>query len=83
MQVASHDLYFTIGEHVAASTHLDRGLPWIYTPPCVALDWWPACKMPMIGSYTTVSQWYGRGEWVVDGDEVLRQLQASRISALS
>ena len=44
--VAPHDVYFTIGETVGqpGSQVPDVGLTWNYTPPCVALDWWPPCK---------------------------------------
>jgi hypothetical protein len=76
MQIAPHDLYFTIGENVGRkeARFPDCGLTWIYTPPCIALDWWPACKAPPTAVYTTVSQWYGSGgvdgepEWFVDGE---------------
>jgi hypothetical protein len=69
MQIARHDLYFTIGENVGRreSRFPDCGLTWIYTPPCVALDWWPVCDAPAGSAYTTVSQWYG--PWFVDGEE--------------
>jgi hypothetical protein len=76
MQIASHDLYFTIGENVGrkGARFPDCGLTWIYTPPCIALDWWPACDAPPMAAYTTISQWYGSGgvdgepEWFVDGE---------------
>lgn len=61
-----HDKYFTIGETVGTSRarFSDCGLRWQYTPPCVALDFWPVCEAPPGAAYTTVSSWYG-GEWVV------------------
>jgi hypothetical protein len=72
MQIARHDLYFTIGENIGRkeSRVPDCDLTWIYTPPCVALDWWPVCNGSSSSAYTTVSQWYGRSRWFVDGEEV-------------
>lgn len=73
MAVAPHTLYFTTGETVGASDTIpDCGLPWRYTPPCVALDAWPvpppaADEAP----FTTVSGWYAE-EWIDDGREVYR-----------
>jgi hypothetical protein len=67
MSVAAHDLYFTIGETVGQPGALfsDCGLNWHYTPPCVAMDWWPICQAPAGASFTTVSGWYA-DEWVED-----------------
>ena len=67
---APHDCYFTIGETVGqpGARFSDCGLPWIYTPPCVALDHWPVSPAPPGAPYTTVSHWL-MGEWVVDGAE--------------
>ena len=48
MNVARHDAYFTIGETVAQPSGArfpDVGLKWEYTPLCVALDWWPPCRV--------------------------------------
>jgi hypothetical protein len=69
MCVAPHDVYFTIGETVGqpGARFPAAGLKWIYTPPCVALEWWPPCAADQQAPFTTVSQWYG-GEWVVDTD---------------
>jgi hypothetical protein len=58
---ARHDIYFTTGENVP-----DVGLRWQYTPPCVALDWWPPCPAAADAPFTTVSQWWAE-EWVTDG----------------
>lgn len=65
-----HDRYFTIGETVGTpgASFSDCGLHWQYTPPCVALDFWPVCEAPDGAAYTTVSNWDGR-EWVLDGRE--------------
>jgi hypothetical protein len=69
MQIAPHDLYFTIGENVGrkGARFPDCGLTWIYTPPCIALDWWPVCNASPNSAYTTVSQWYGPS-WFIDGE---------------
>jgi hypothetical protein len=59
LDVAQHDLYFTIGETVGqpAAGCSDCGLQWLYTPPCVALDWWPPCQTSEHAPFTTVSHW--------------------------
>jgi hypothetical protein len=67
IEVAPHDVYFTIGETVGhpGSECPDAGLRWTYTPPCVALNWWPLTSSA-IGTgaaFTTVSHWYAE-EWV-------------------
>jgi hypothetical protein len=66
MTVAPHDVYFSIGERLGhpGSDSPDAGLPWTYTPPCVALDWWPLAPSGTDGgTFTTVSHWYA-DEWV-------------------
>jgi hypothetical protein len=65
-----HDLYFTIGETVGlpGSRIPDVGLQWHYTPPCVALNWWPFHRTRDGGSFTTVSHWF-QDEWVEDAGE--------------
>ena len=57
-----HDTYFTIGETVGASgaRFPDCGLVWQYTPPCVALDFWPICGAHRGAAYTTVTHWGGK-----------------------
>nr|NIN64481.1 hypothetical protein [Anaerolineae bacterium]NIN94714.1 hypothetical protein [Anaerolineae bacterium]NIQ77782.1 hypothetical protein [Anaerolineae bacterium] len=57
IRVGRHDLYFTIGETVGlpGARFPDCGLSWQYTPPCVALEWWPQRKATMGGRFTTVS----------------------------
>jgi hypothetical protein len=67
MRIARHDVYLTIGETVGqpGARFPDVGIRWVYTPPCVALEWWPAVSRPKEdASFTTVSQWHS-GEWVV------------------
>jgi hypothetical protein len=71
VQLARHDVYFTTGETVGqpGAKVPDVGLRWHYTPPCVALDWWPPSPAPEAAAFTTVSHWYA-DEWVQDGGEV-------------
>jgi hypothetical protein len=68
---ARHDAYFTIGETVGrpGARFPDAGLPWQYTPPCVALDWWPPCPAAKDAPFTTVSHWW-MGDHVSAGGEV-------------
>jgi hypothetical protein len=65
--VAPHDVYFTTGETVGQSGSLvpDVGLTWNYTPPCVALDWWPVFKTTGKPSFTSIAHWYADG-WTLD-----------------
>lgn len=67
LRVAEHDVYFTIGETVAqpGSVIPEVGVAWHYTPPCVALDWWPPHPAEPGAPFTTVSHWYG-DEWMED-----------------
>ena len=68
MHVAAHTLYFTTGETVGKSMLIPGcGLPWMYTPPCVALDAWPVVPAPADAPFTTVSGWYAN-EWVSTAD---------------
>src|SRR5207249_1696374 len=43
----------------------DVGVAWQYTPPCVALDWWPVCPAGADAPLTTVTHWHA-DEWVGD-----------------
>lgn len=70
IEVAKHDAYFTIGETVGRpGTRIpDVGLKWQYTPPCVALDWWPPQQQAPPGAdapFTTVTHWH-MDEWEED-----------------
>jgi hypothetical protein len=58
--VAPHDVHFTIGETVgnAASGIPDVGVVWHYTPPCVALDWWPVTRAPAGARFSTLANWW-------------------------
>jgi hypothetical protein len=68
IKVARHDVYFTIGETVGqpGACFPDAGLAWHYTPPCVALEWWPPHPAAPEGAFSTVSQWYTADEWMED-----------------
>jgi hypothetical protein len=63
--LAPHDVYFTIGETVgeSGSEFPNMGLRWLYSPPCVALDWWPPRKARANAAFTTIVHWYA-GAWL-------------------
>jgi hypothetical protein len=65
--VAPHNVYFTIGETVGqpGAQVPNTGLRWNYTPPCIALDWWPPCKIRGKAPFSTVVHWYAGG-WIID-----------------
>jgi len=67
ISLTPHDLYFTTGETVGQpETRIpDVGLNWIYTRPCVALDWWPPHASITQAPFTTVAHWYAGG-WLED-----------------
>jgi hypothetical protein len=60
INLAPHTVYFTIGETVGRPGALfpDCGINWNYTPPCVALDWWPPRWTPDLSMFTTLAHWY-------------------------
>jgi hypothetical protein len=61
IEVARHDLYFTIGETVGKreAKFPDAGLKWVYTPPPVAINWWPPRRAAGDAPFSTVAHWYG------------------------
>ena len=65
--IPDHDLYFTIGETVGKpdAKFPDAGVEWQYTPPCVAVDWWPVVRVPRDAPFTSVTNW-NNPEWFVD-----------------
>ncbi len=69
INLARHDVYFTTGETVGqpGSRVPDAGLHWQYTPPCVALEWWPVHRLGRNAAFTTVSHW-AMDEWEEDID---------------
>jgi len=68
ISVAPHDVYFSIGETVGLSeARFPSGsLEWHYTPPPVALDWWPLDPPPPEAPFTTVTHWGTFDEWLED-----------------
>ena len=66
-----HSVYFTTGETAGqpGSRVPDVGLQWHYTPPCVALDWWPPRRAAGHAPFTTVSHWY-MDEWEDESGEL-------------
>ncbi len=70
LQVVPHDLYFTYGETVAqpGSRIADCGIRWQYTPQPVFLPAWPVQAVDAAAPYTTVTSWWGIGDWIeIDG----------------
>lgn len=63
-----HDTYFTIGETVGRpdARFPDCGLAWVYSPPCVALDWWRPHAASADAPFTTVTNWIMDDYWVDD-----------------
>lgn len=66
IELAPHDLYFTIGETVGTpdARFPDCGLRWIHVPPAVCLSDWPVTRSRADAPYTTISNWWG--EWMED-----------------
>jgi len=60
LELAHHDVYFTIGEHVSSP-----GIEWRRARPCVSLAEWPVVAAPPGAPFTTISHWYAN-EWVHD-----------------
>jgi hypothetical protein len=60
MNLAPHDLHFTIGETVGTPTARfpDCDRQWHYTPPAVFLGEWPPVAGVPDAPYTTVSGWW-------------------------
>ncbi len=67
MQLAQHDVYFSISEITGqpSASFPDLGLRWHHTPPPVALDWWPVRNGSTSKPFTTVSHW--GHDWYHDG----------------
>ena len=57
LNVAPHDIYWTVGENVASSgaASSNGDIEWHYTPPCVALDYWNVSDAAQNAPFTTVS----------------------------
>jgi hypothetical protein len=71
IEVAAHDVYFTIGERVggaSSDTSPSSPLLWHHTPPPVALDAWRVRPAGPGSPYTTVSHWWEESNWITWGD---------------
>jgi hypothetical protein len=92
LAVVRHDVYFTLGETVGrpGSRIPTAGIDWVYTPPPVFLPAWAPATSGMTpgengpgGAYTTVSNWWGKTEWlVVDGTVVDNSKRAAFLEYL-
>jgi hypothetical protein len=73
IDMAEYDIYFTIGETVGrpGARFPDARRRWHYTPPCIALDTWPACPALPGAPFCTISHWY-EDEWVEGADGYYR-----------
>jgi hypothetical protein len=71
LQVAPHDVYFSVGETVGtpAARFPDCGLRWHHTPPAIFLPEWPPAPARPGAPYTTVAHWWG-GTVHFDGKEL-------------
>jgi hypothetical protein len=69
--LASHDVYFTIGETVGtpAARFPDCGIEWRYTPPAVFIPQWPITHAAGNAPYSTMAHWWHQAERV-DGRTV-------------
>lgn len=67
VRLPGYDTYFTIAEGMNGAPARDGAL-WTYTPPCVALDWWPVHRAPAGAPFTTVSLWTSDSRFT-DGQE--------------
>lgn len=72
LAVHPHDVYFTTGETVGkpGARFPDCGLDWIPIHPPISLDLWPCTPAASEAPFTTVSGWWGRSQWIMDGDDV-------------
>jgi len=82
VQLARHDLYFTIGETVGtpAARFPDGGRTWVHTVPPVYLPEWPCVPEALGGAapppYTTVAHWWG-GTFEFNGTTFSNEKRAS------
>jgi hypothetical protein len=60
MEMAPHDIYFTIGETVGRpdAGFSDCGVSWHFTPPVVHLPAWPVVPAAGSAPYTTITNWW-------------------------
>jgi hypothetical protein len=61
IQLAPHDIHFTVGETVGTphARFPDCGIEWHYTPTSVFLPEWPTVPSDLSAPYTTVTHWWG------------------------
>ena len=87
LQVAPHDVYFSIGETVGtpAAEFPDCGLEWQHTPPPVFLTEWPQARAESGAPYTTVTHWWGGtvrfGGKLFSNDKLIGFLEYSQLPA--
>jgi len=69
LRVPGHDVYLTIGETVGTprAAFPDCGLAWHHIHPPVCLEAWPFIHDAACERFTTVSNWFGHNDWVIDG----------------
>jgi hypothetical protein len=67
INLAKHTIYFSIGETVGqpGARFPDGGVRWQYSPPCIALDWWPPRRAGTDAAFSTIAHWYDG--WMEDG----------------
>lgn len=68
LRVAPHDVYLTTGETVGtpAARFPDCGLEWRHIRPPICLEAWPYAYDPACEAFTTVSNWWGHDDWIID-----------------
>jgi hypothetical protein len=68
LRVARHDLYLTTGETVGTpeARFPDCGFEWRHIRPPVCLEAWPYTYDPACEAFTTVSNWCGIDDWIID-----------------
>jgi hypothetical protein len=66
LDVAAHDIHFTIGERVGATALAGQraAVEWHHTAPPVALDAWSVRPAAPDAPYTTVSHWWDDKNWI-------------------
>src|SRR2546427_5601965 len=78
VDLAPHDIYFTIGETVGqpGAPFPDGGRAWLATPPPIFLPEWPALPPNGPGPYTTVAHWWG-GTFEYNGTTLSNEKRAA------
>jgi hypothetical protein len=70
LSVPRHDIYLTTGDTVGTpeARFSDCGLPWKHIRPPIFLDAWPYRYDAGCEAFTTVSNWWGDGDWIIDNN---------------